>query len=132
MRRKQRPALFASLLAALASGWFSSYGRADDKPASRWESAIAAFVKQDQEKAPAKNGVVFVGSSSIRLWNLPKSFPELGALNRGFGGSELADSVRLASRLVLKHEPRLVVLYAGDNDIGSGKSPEQVAADFRD
>jgi len=107
-------------------------GRADEKPTpSRWESAVAAFEKQDLEKPPAKNGILFVGSSSIRFWNLPKSFPELSAINRGFGGSELADSVRFAPRLVLKHEPRLVVLYAGDNDIGAGKSPEQVAADFR-
>jgi lysophospholipase L1-like esterase len=48
------------------------------------------------------------------------------------GGSELADSVYYAPRLVLKHRPRLVVLYAGDNDIAAGKSPEQVAGDFRD
>ena len=97
---------------------------------ARWESAIAAFEKEDQEKPADKNGVVFVGSSTIRLWDIKKSFPELNALNRGFGGSELSDSVHFLPRLVLKHEPRLVVVYAGDNDIGAGKSPETIAAGF--
>jgi lysophospholipase L1-like esterase len=133
MHHEGRVATLACMLTACLAGPLLEFGRAQDKPASsRWESAIGAFEKQDREKPPPKNGILFVGSSSIRLWNLAKSFPELGAINRGFGGSELADSVRFAPRLVLKHEPRLVVLYAGDNDIGAGKTPEQVAGDFRD
>jgi trehalose utilization protein/lysophospholipase L1-like esterase len=98
---------------------------------ARWEKAVAAFERQDREQPPPKGAVVFVGSSSIRLWDLGKSFPGLGAVNRGFGGSQLADSVHFAPRLVLKHEPRTVVLYAGDNDIAAGKGPEEMAADFR-
>jgi lysophospholipase L1-like esterase len=72
-----------------------------------------------------------VGSSSIRLWDLPKSFPDLDVINRGFDGSEIADSEHFASRIILKHEPRMVVLYAGDNDIAAGKTPEQVLGDFK-
>lgn len=107
--------------------------RADDNPAfARWEKDIAAFERQDRQKPPPQHAVVFVGSSSIRLWDLHKSFPDLDAINRGFGGSQLADSVHFAPRIVLKYEPRLVVLYAGDNDIAAGKSPERVADDFRD
>ncbi len=107
--------------------------RAEDRPEfARWEKDIAAFERQDQQKPPPKHGVVFVGSSSIRLWDLHKSFPDLDAINRGFGGSQLADSVHFAPRIVLKYEPRLVVLYAGDNDIAAGKSPERVAEDFQD
>jgi lysophospholipase L1-like esterase len=107
---------------------------AQDKPPdfTRWEKAIAAFEEQDAKSPPPKNGVIFVGSSSIRGWNLAKSFPEpKDLLNRGFGGSQLADSVHFAPRLVTKHRPRLVVLYAGDNDLAAGKSPEQVLADFQ-
>lgn len=97
---------------------------------ARWEPAIAAFEKQDAENPPPKNGVLFVGSSSIRLWNLERSFPGRGFINRGFGGSEIADSNHFADRLILKHEPKVVVLYAGDNDLAKMKSPEQVAEDF--
>jgi lysophospholipase L1-like esterase len=118
-------------LVALAAGL--SPVRAEGKPDfSRWEPAIAAFEKQDRAKPPPKNGYLFVGSSSIRFWDLNKSFPGMDVINRGFGGSQLADSVHFAPRLVLKHEPRMVLLYAGDNDLGFGKSPEQVHADFKD
>ena len=65
------------------------------------------------------------------MWKLEQSFPELKVLNRGFGGSQTADSVHFAEQLVLKHEPRVVVFYAGDNDLAAKKSPEQVAADFK-
>jgi lysophospholipase L1-like esterase len=107
-------------------------GRAEDRPDfARWEKEIAAFERQDRAKPPPKGAILFVGSSSIRLWDLPKSFPGKDVINRGFGGSELADSVHFAPRIVLKYEPRLVVLYAGDNDIAAGKTPEQVSADFR-
>jgi|SRR5579884_2463849 len=106
----------------------------DEKsPSARWEKDIAAFERQEKEAPPAKGGVIFVGSSSIRLWKLDRSFPELkNVLNRGFGGSQLADATYFAPRLLYKQQPRIVVLYAGDNDLAAGKSPEQVAADFKE
>jgi lysophospholipase L1-like esterase len=97
---------------------------------ARWEPQIKAFEEQDAENPPPQGAVLFVGSSSIRLWRLSDSFPELITINRGFGGSQLADSVHYAHRLVIKHKPRVVVLYAGDNDLASGKTPQQVAGDF--
>jgi lysophospholipase L1-like esterase len=99
---------------------------------SRWEKEIAAFERQDKAKPPPKNAVLFVGSSSIRLWNLTRSFPDLKVIKRGFGGSEIADSAHFAQRIVLKYEPRMIVFYAGDNDIANGKSPERVFADFKE
>lgn len=98
---------------------------------SRWEKEIAAFERRDREKTPPNNPIIFVGSSSIRLWDLSKSFPRLPAVNRGFGGSHLADVVHFTPRIVLKYEPRLIVMYAGDNDIAAGKMPERVFADFQ-
>ena len=98
----------------------------------RWSEAMKAFDKQDQEQTFAPGGVVFVGSSSIRLWDLKKSFDELQPtlINRGFGGSQLEDSIRHVELLVLRHNPRVVIIYAGDNDIAAGKSAEQVSNDF--
>ncbi|MBC8356704.1 MAG: hypothetical protein H8E66_32415 [Planctomycetes bacterium] len=98
---------------------------------SRWESAIQAFEEQDAKQAPPKNGIVFVGSSSIRKWDLAKSFPDLEPINRGFGGSEVSDSVEFAERIILKYDPRIVVVYAGDNDIAHDKTPQQVCNDFK-
>jgi lysophospholipase L1-like esterase len=112
---------------------FVSPARAQEANRSaRWEKAIAEFEKKDKEQAPPHNAIVFVGSSSIRFWNVAKSFPGMDVINRGFGGSELADSVHFAPRIVLPYEPRVIVLYAGDNDLSSGKTPEKVATDFRE
>ncbi len=106
--------------------------RADDKPDfSKWDKEIAALEKRDQDKPPPKNAVLFAGSSSIRLWDVKKSFPDLDAINHGFGGSQIADSTHFAPRIIFKTEPRLIVFYAGDNDIAAGKSPEQVGEDFQ-
>jgi len=98
---------------------------------SRWESAIKAFEMEDAEHARPKNGIVFVGSSSIRKWDLKKWFPDRNALNRGFGGSEVSDSLEFADRIILKYEPRVVVVYAGDNDIGHDKTPQRVFDDVK-
>jgi len=97
---------------------------------AKWKGDIAAFERQDAACPPAQGGNVFVGSSSIRLWDLPKALPTLPTVNRRFGGSELCDSVHWFDVLVARHRPRVVVLYAGDNDIAGGKTAAQVHADF--
>jgi lysophospholipase L1-like esterase len=65
------------------------------------------------------------------MWEVAKAFPELKPINSGFGGSEIRDSTQFADRIILNHEPRAIVFYAGDNDINSGRSPEQVLSDFK-
>lgn len=107
-----------------------SFAEEPVSPFAQWESAIAAFEKEDAKSPPPKGAVLFVGSSSIRLWKVEKSFPKHTVINRGFGGSQIADSVHFADRIVIKHAPKTVVFYAGDNDIAKGKTPEQVAKDF--
>ncbi|MGH9370577.1 MAG: SGNH/GDSL hydrolase family protein [Vicinamibacterales bacterium] len=99
--------------------------------ADRWAKEMAAFEQQDKQTLPAPGGIVFVGSSSIRLWDLSRSFPGLPVLNRGFGGSQISDSVAHVDLLVIRHKPRTVVFYAGDNDISAGKGPQVVADDFK-
>ena len=51
-------------------------------------------------------------------------------MNRGFGGSEIAETVKYASRVVVPHAPRIVVLYAGENDLNRGVTPDAIASDF--
>ena len=98
----------------------------------RWESAMVAFEESDKENSPPKGGVLFVGSSSVRMWKtLAEDFPGQQTINRGFGGSEVSDSIHFADRIVLLHKPRLIVMYAGDNDISRGKTTKEVYADFK-
>ncbi len=123
--------LVPAVCTILVPGRGDAPGDAEARRFASWEPSIAAFERRDRERPPPENGIVFVGSSSIRLWDLPGSFPGLPVINRGFGGSQLADSVHFARRIVTRYRPRTVVLYAGDNDIAFGKAPEQVSADFR-
>ncbi|MGH9380458.1 MAG: SGNH/GDSL hydrolase family protein [Thermoanaerobaculia bacterium] len=96
-----------------------------------WEVEIRAFEAADRGDPPPAGGVLFVGSSSIRLWTtLAEDFPGERTINRGFGGSEIADATRLADRVVLPYRPRAIVLYAGDNDLANGKTPRRVRDDF--
>ena len=96
----------------------------------RWDAEVAAYEAGDRASPPPSGGIVFVGSSSIKLWDLQKSFPDLKTINRGIIGSQLADAVRYADRLVIPYKPRIVVVYAGDNDIDGGATSEQVAVQF--
>ena len=97
-----------------------------------FESEILAFEGADRTTPPPLGGVVFVGSSSIRMWkNVADDFPGVPLLNRGFGGSTLPEVVQLTPRIVLKYRPHLVVLYAGDNDLNAGRTPANVLNDYR-
>jgi lysophospholipase L1-like esterase len=99
---------------------------------SPYEADILAFETADRLQPPPLGGIVFVGSSSIRLWpDLPQAFPGHVVVNRGFGGSMLPDVVQFAARIVVPLAPATVVIYAGDNDIGRGRMPSQVLADYR-
>jgi lysophospholipase L1-like esterase len=118
-----------------------SVGKTDAQPAAAsdqqkpapFEAEIAAFEAADKKSPPPSGAVLFVGSSSIRLWTtLQKDFPELTVINRGFGGSQIVDSVRYAPRIILPYKPHMIVLYAGGNDVNGGKTPAQVLKDFDD
>ncbi len=101
-------------------------------PPEAWAEEIVRFEAADRLTPPRPGGVLFVGSSSIRLWPaLEADFPGVNVLQRGFGGSELSDVVHYAPRIVLPYRPRLIVLYAGDNDLAAGKSPVAVFRHYR-
>ena len=96
-----------------------------------FEENIAAFAAADREQAPPTGGILFVGSSSIRLWNdLEKQFgPSI--IKRAVGGSKMSDCTRYLDRLVFPYKPRQVVVYAGDNDLAEGIPPEDILISFQ-
>ena len=98
---------------------------------AQWEREIAAFEQSDRTNPPPKGAILFLGSSTIRFWTtLAADFPHHQVINRGFGGSEIADSTHFADRIVFPYEPRAIFFRAGGNDLANGKSPTQVFADF--
>lgn len=128
---RNRPVL-SGLLFLLLGG--SALAAAPEKPLvppERWLPDIDALTANDQSNPPPAHGVVFVGSSSIRLWKtLETDFGGIPVINRGFGGSYLSHAVHFAERIILPYRPRAVVIYAGENDLWDGKSAEALAADF--
>jgi lysophospholipase L1-like esterase len=98
---------------------------------NRFAEQIDRFTAWDSQNAVPAEPILFVGSSSIRGWKTRASFPDLPVINRGFGGSHISDVVHFADRIVLPYKPKLIILYAGDNDIAGGKSAAQVLCDYR-
>jgi lysophospholipase L1-like esterase len=96
-----------------------------------WRANFEGFATSDRARAPASGGVVFVGSSTIEFWSdLETQFSSFHALRRGLAGATMADCTRYVDRLILPSAPRLVVVYAGDNDLAAGTTPERIVADF--
>lgn len=100
-------------------------------PPQHWQPDIDRLVADDTPHSPPQHAVLFVGSSSIRMWTtLAMDFPGVPTIDRGFGGSTIADSTYYADRIILPYQPRLIVMYAGDNDIAEGCTPRQVLGEF--
>jgi lysophospholipase L1-like esterase len=127
---KSRPAVQPVRSGALEES--EEVDKSEKKAKAPFADEIAAFEKHDAKAMPAKGGVVFLGSSSIRMWSdLAHDFPGQNVINRGFGGSTIPDSVRYVDRIVTPLAPRTIVFYAGDNDLDAGHSPAAVLSDFQ-
>jgi lysophospholipase L1-like esterase len=90
----------------------------NSKPAF-WQD-IQNFSKQDSVQTPPSHPILFVGSSSFTRWtDVQNYFPGFTILNRGFGGSTLADVLRYEEDVIFKYNPKQIVIYCGENDIAS-------------
>ena len=98
----------------------------------RFDASIAGFETSDRANPQEPGGVVFTGSSSMVFWqSAGADMAPLPIINRGFGGSVIPQATHYASRIIHPYEPRAVVLYSGDNDVGFGGSPDCVLEDLR-
>lgn len=129
---------FASALLLLAgSGCKSTPAAAVVLPplaaTNKWAKELLSFEAREATNPPPKNPIIFTGSSSFRLWtNVTTDFPGLGIVNTGFGGSQLSDVREHFERVILKYQPRQVVIYCGGNDLNAKKSVSQVVADLKE
>ena len=92
-----------------------------------YEDEVKELEKKAFSKKTKKKRVVFYGSSSLRLWDsIQKDFPEFEVINQAFGGSTLAACCWFFKRLIPQTKPDILMLYAGDNDLGDGRHPEEI------
>ena len=109
-------------IALLLTTCLTLTGRAQTATPANYETEIAAFEAKDKTIPPPASPILFVGSSSIRLWaGLAEAFPGKPVVQRGFGGSEVGDVIRYSPRVITPYRPKQIVVYAGDNDIAQGK-----------
>jgi len=112
---------------------FAMTAAAQDAPDfSRWEKSMTEFEGRDKSTPQGEGKVLFIGSSSIRMWKtLAEDMAPHAVINRGFGGSQIEDSIHFADRIIFPYKPSAIFIYAGDNDIAAKKTPERVARDFK-
>jgi lysophospholipase L1-like esterase len=109
----------------------AQYGYKPDPDPRRFQSEIDAFINWDAKNTNPEKPVLFIGSSSIRLWKTHRAFPALQVVNRGFGGAHISDMLYYYNEIVRPYKPQLAVFYCGDNDIADGKPVDQVFEDFK-
>lgn len=120
------------LLLAMTTGCRTVGVEQREAALQKWEEDLRAFAAADAQSPPPRGGTLFVGSSSFRLWRtLAGDFPGRNVINRGFGGSQMHELHALRDRLVWPYAPSEVLIYEGDNDLASGKSPEQFFREFK-
>lgn len=84
---------------------------------------IESFLKADSVQAPPQKAILFVGSSSFRMWNdVQQDFPKHTIINRGFGGSSLPHLVQYADEIIFPYNAKQIVIYAGENDFAAHDS----------
>ncbi len=99
----------------------------------KWYAEDVERAIAERNNCPYKPKTVFYGSSSIRLWdNIYEDFKDLAPVNLGFGGSTLAACIWFFNDIVAPVvNPMRILLYAGDNDLGDGRRPEEVCIFFQ-
>ncbi|GAY19730.1 MULTISPECIES: GDSL-type esterase/lipase family protein [Sphingobium] len=96
-------------------------------PSFPFSREIEAFARANEAGPPITDATLFLGSSSIRLWDISGSFPDIGTVNRGFGGATTPDVLHYYKRLLPKAKPRSILVYVGENDLAAGATPAEVA-----
>jgi lysophospholipase L1-like esterase len=98
----------------------------------RYADDIAKFVAADKVTPPPQNALLIVGSSSARYWvSAPEDFKPYPVINRGFGGSKTTEVLAYMDQVALPYHPRVVIYFAGTNDLGGGAKAEDVLENIK-
>ena len=97
-----------------------------------FEKDIKAFEAADQKNPPPKGAILFVGDSQFTRWKtIHEDLPGYTLINRGFGGSRMADLLHYVDRVVLPYKPRMIIVHEGGNDLQGKRTPDELFADIK-
>lgn len=122
-------------LALIALTIFACSTQAAEYPdTDRWLYTMGGFNLEDEIVGERPGAIVATGSSSMRFWDhrIREDLAPLSIISRGFGGSNMNDVLTFLDTLVLKHKPRAVMIYEGDNDVAQGIPVEKILATFNE
>jgi lysophospholipase L1-like esterase len=99
---------------------------------NRFSEQVEKLVLAEYNFPPGKKLALFTGSSSIRMWNnIQDNFPDYNVVNNGFGGSHFSDLIYFYNKLIIPHQPDILFIYEGDNDIASQKKPRMITKEAK-
>ncbi len=102
------------------------YGKAAKE---KWEETIQKMEAQDRQEKDPENGVLLIGSSSIRLWETAsEDLAPFPVIPRGYGGARYSDLAVFIDRIIKPHRFRACVMFVGNDVTGSkdDRTPEEV------
>lgn len=121
----------AKVVAAVLPALCAALAAAQYPDPERYRQAVDAYLASEAEAPPPKGAIVATGSSSVRFWrDIREDLAPLTVIPRGFGGSTMRDLRHFLAELVLRHAPRAVLIYEGDNDVAVGAAPAQILEHF--
>lgn len=122
--------LIAPLAALLLAAAAPPIAGPKPDPSFPFSNEIEAFAHARSTGPRLADATLFIGSSSIRLWDVTASFPDIGIINRGFGGATTPDVLHYYKRLLPPTPPTSVIVYVGENDLTTGATPDKIAKDI--
>ncbi len=116
---------------------FSSFTsqKKKNQPVPKYEKEISAFEQLDNTEKYEDNSILFVGSSSIRLWStLKEDIAPYPVIQRGFGGSRTPDVVYYLKRIAYPHQFSAVVIFVANDITGSSNdlAPKETLKNYRE
>ena len=97
--------------------------------AAKWENEIIKLENLDSSQDYTTNQILFIGSSSIRLWkSIKRDLEPYEPIRRAYGGARYTDLIHFTERLVSPHNIKAVGIFVA-NDITGGEndlSPKEV------
>ena len=120
-----------SIITALTLVSALAYSQKNAPDPTRFEDTIIEYETMDKQQPFPEGAVLFVGSSSVRMWKSMDQDLQVKAVNRGFGGSQFSDLLYYLDRLVTCYQPSKIFIYEGDNDIASGKKAQDILKDAK-
>jgi len=98
----------------------------------KFAAQVVAYEAEDRAHPPPQNAILFAGDSQFYRWaTIRADLPGYTLINRGVDSFQFEHLIQYADQLVLRYQPRLIVLHVGGNDIHNGKTPERVLEDFK-